>query len=140
MTLMTRAQAGRLLELVNRATGRRYRSLSQAARNLGLSGGAVAQITAAQADILIEEWSARPEYDTPWTAAPAHGSGSAIAGDGAMTVEQATSLLGHEVFVTTSATPDGMTLTPDAVELLEDGRPVLRCRVALAEITSWSRP
>lgn len=140
MSAMTSAQADRLLELVNCATGRRYRSLSQAARHFGMSGGAVARIAGSQAEALIEEWAARPEYVQPWTAEPAHGEGAAAGGEGAMTAEQAASVLGHELFVTTTTAPDGITFVPDAVELLDDGRPALRGRVALAEITSWSMP
>jgi hypothetical protein len=140
MSPMTPTQADRLLELVNRATGRRYRSLSQAARHFGMSGGAVARVTGPQAEALVEEWAARPEYAQPWTAETPHGASAAAAGDGAMSAEQAASVLGHELFVTTAAAPDGLTFIPDAVELLDDGRPVLRGRVALAEITSWSMP
>lgn len=138
MSAMTRTQVDRLLELVNRATGRRYRSFRQAARNFGMSGGAVVRITESQAEALIEEWSARPEYVKPWAAQPDDDQGAATTGEGAMTAEQAASVLGHELFLTTVAAPDGMTFTPDAVELLDDGRPALRGRVALAEITSWS--
>ncbi len=138
MSAMTRTQVDHLLELVNRATGRRYRTFRQAARNFGMSGGAVVRITETQAEALIEEWAARPEYVKPWTADSAEGQGTATTGEGAMTAEQAASVLGHELFLTTVTAPDGITFVPDAVELLDDGRPALRGRVALAEITSWS--
>jgi len=133
MSTVTRTQTDRLLELVHRATGRRHRSLSQAARNFGMSGGAVVRISDAQADALIEEWATKPEYVKP----VATGS---VPGEGAMTTAQAASVLGHEVFVTTLDAPDGLTLVPDAIELLDDGTPALRARVALAGITSWSTP
>lgn len=132
MSTVTRTQADRLLELVHRATGRRHRSLGQAARNFGMSGGAIVRISETQADALIEAWSAKPEH----VAAP----GAQTSGEGAMTPAQAASVLGHEVFVTTLDAPDGLTLVPDAIELLDDGSPALRARVALAGITSWSTP
>jgi hypothetical protein len=138
MSAITPAQAHCLLGLVNRATGRRYRTLPQAARNFGLSGGAVARITGDQAAALIDEWSARPEYVKPWSADPAAGPG-ATGGDGPLTTEQAAAMLGHEVVVTTAATPDGINLIPDGIVVLDDGRPALRARVALADVTSWSR-
>ncbi len=131
MSVMTPTQADGLLELVNRATGRRYRSLGQAARHFGMSGGAVARITGSQAETLIDEWATRPEFAQPWIAEPANG-------EGAMTAEQAASVLGHELFITTVTAPDGITFIPDAVELLDDGGLALRGRVALADVTSWS--
>lgn len=140
MSVMTRTQAGRLLELVNRATGRQYRTLGQAARHFGMSGGAIVRITEGQAEALIDEWSARPEYVEPWTAELGPSDGAAPGGEAGMTTEQAISLLGHKLFVTTDAAPDGITFVPDAVELLSDGRAALCSRVALAEITSWSKP
>jgi hypothetical protein len=133
MSTVTRTQSDRLLELVRRATGRKHRSLSQAARNFGMSGGAIVRISDTQADTLIEEWSTKPAYVTAPTA-------HEPSGEGAMTTAQAASVLGHEVFVTTLDAPDGLTRVPDAIELLDDGTPALRARVALAGITSWSTP
>lgn len=138
MSAMTRTQADHLLQLVNRTTGRRYRTLSQAARNFGMSGGALVRITDAQAEALIEDWSAKPEHVQPWAAESGQAQGAAVAGEGAMSAEQAAAVLGHEVVVTTVTAPDGITFTPDAVELMDDGRPALRARVALADITSWN--
>jgi hypothetical protein len=137
MSAMTRAQANRLLELVNRATGRQHRTLSQAARNFGMSGGAVTRITDTQAAALIDEWSTKPEHVGPWAGAPVPGQEAVPAGESGMTPEEAASILGHEVLVTTAPAQDGIAFIPDAVELLEDGRPALRGRVALAEIASW---
>jgi len=138
MSALTRTQANQLLGLVNRATGRQYRSLSQAARNFGLSGGAATQISQDQASLLIEEWSTRAEHAQPWGGGPASAAGTATSGDCPMSLDQAALLLGREVLVTTDADPDGVTVTPDAIELLEDGQPALRVRLPLAQITSWS--